>query len=82
MVPGSPPYHKFPTEKHIPTVHTPIKKRAEPIIESDKEAVWKTGLETDSEEPITTAPQRLPDSPFPKNPVPCLIKDHALHIER
>ena len=63
---------------HCPTVHTPRKKRAEPNIESDKEAVAspghvrKTGLKTESEEPITTAPQRLPDSPFPKrlSPIP------------
>ena len=72
VIPGSPPYQKFPTEKDSPTVHTPRKKRAEPIIESDQEAeatpshVGKAGLETGSEEPITRVPQRLPDSPFPK----------------
>ena len=57
-------------------VHTPRKTRAAPNIESEKEAValpghvGMTGLK--SEEPIITAPQRLPDSPFPKrlSPIP------------
>ena len=71
VLPGSPPHQKFPTERDSPTVHTPRKKRPQ-IIESDKGAeaspshVGKTGLETGSEEPITKAPQRLPDSLFPK----------------
>ena len=57
-------------------VHTPRKTRAMPNIESEKEAVASrshvgmTGSE--SEEPIITAPQRLPDSPLPRrlSPIP------------
>ena len=70
VFPGSPPHQKFPTERDSPTLHTPRKKRPQ-IIKSDKGAeaspshVGKTGLETGSEEPITKAPQRLPDSLFP-----------------
>ena len=57
-------------------VHTPRKIRATPNIESEKEAVASpshvgtTGSK--NEEPIAIAPQRLPDSPFPKrlSPIP------------
>ena len=72
VVTGSPPYQEFPTKKDSPTVHSLRKNRTEPIIESDQEAeaspshVGKTGLKAGSEEPITKAPQRLPDSLFPK----------------
>ena len=70
VLPGSPPHQEFPTEKDSPNIHIPRKKRPEPIIDSDKGAeaspghVGKTGEKTGSEEPITRAPERLPDSPF------------------
>ena len=76
MVPGSPLCQHFPTEIDSPTVHTPQKKIAKAIIESDQEAEVnpshsgetgaKTKTKTGNEVPITTAPQRLPDSPFLK----------------
>ena len=72
----SPPHQKFPSKEDSPTVHTPRKTRAVPNIESEREVVASpshvgtTGLK--SEEPIAVAPQRLPDSPFPKrlSPIP------------
>ena len=74
VVPDSPPHQKFSSES--PTVHTPKTIRAACNIESEKQAVASpshvgmTGSK--SEEPITVAPQRLPDSPFPKrvSPIP------------
>ena len=79
IVPDSPPHQKFPIEGDNPTVHTPRKTRAAPNIESEKEAVASpghvtmTGSKSGGAEPIITAPQRLPDSPFHKrlSPGPC-----------
>ena len=83
-----PPHQKFPIEGDSPTVHTPRKKRAVPNIESDKEVeaspghVGKTGSKTGSEEPVSTAPQGLPDSLSLRDSVQDLIRDQVLHIER
>ena len=69
-MPDSPPHQKFSSESDSPTVHTSRTIRAAHTIESEKQAValpshvGVTGSK--SEEPITVAPQRLPDSPFPK----------------
>ena len=73
---GSSPYQSFPTEINSPMVHTPQMKIAESTIQSDQEAEVssspsgktgsKTKTRTGSEVPITSAPQRLPDSPFPR----------------
>ena len=84
---GSPPYQIFPTEIDNPTVNTPIKNTAESTIQSDQEtkdpssASWKTVPSTNTtphktggEVPITSTPQRLPDSPFPTRTSPNLYK--------
>ena len=69
VVPDSPPHQKFSSES--PMIHTPKMIRAVCNIESEKQVVsmpnhvGMTGSK--SEEPITVAPQRLPDSPFPKS---------------
>ena len=74
VVLDSPPHQKFSSES--PMVHTPKTIRAAHKIESEKQVValpshvGTTGSK--HEEPITVAPKRLPDSPFPKrvSPVP------------
>ena len=74
VVPDSPPPQKLSSES--PMVHTPKTIRAVHNIESEKQAVASPShVETTgskSKEPITAAPQRLPDSPFPKrvSPIP------------
>ena len=87
-VPDSPPHQKFPIERDSPMVHTPRKTRALPNIEYEKEAVASPGyvrmteLKYEGAEPIITAPQRLPDSPFPKRLSPIPYQDQVFHIER
>ena len=86
-LPGSPPHQFFPTEVNSPMVHTLQRKITESTIESDQESesdvffspLGSTGPKakykaymTGSEVSITSTPQRLPDSAFPRslNPKP------------
>ena len=67
-------------------VHTPKTKRAAHQLEPQKQVVdspshvGTAGLK--SEEPITVGPQRLPDSPFPKELTQYLTIGQVLLIER